>query len=366
MDVTSGASPQSAATVFNPVPCLQQEAFAGELAQLRVQAGQLQQLFNVMPMGVIVINDDGVITNANEAAQQLFACTLVSKVWVDVIKQFFQPKEDDGHEISLVNGRRIKLDIAAFNGNSGQLILLTDLTETRLLQDEISQLQRLSALGQMMSTLAHQIRTPLSAALLYSANLQADNLSSETKHKFQNKLLLRLQELEKQVSDMLLYAKDGRKQVVGVVSVDDMIRKTLQQLEHSQKQSNAELHYQGAGPAPVNVVANETALMGALQNLIQNAIEAVNVDAVVEITVVVDKQTVWIDVIDNGDGVAKQDVDKVFEPFYTSKIQGTGLGLAVVKAVAQAHHGDASVVCSPVDGGHFRLSLPLYVASKRI
>ena len=86
---------------------------------------------------------------------------LENERWLDVIHRAFSPKDDDGHEVSLKDGRRVKLAISA--SDLGQLILITDLTETRLLQSRLSDLQRLSSLGKMVASLAHQVRTPLSA-----------------------------------------------------------------------------------------------------------------------------------------------------------------------------------------------------------
>ena len=81
--------------------------------------------------------------------------SLVGQKWFEVIQQAFSPREDDGHEISLRNGRKVRLAISA--STTGQLILITDLTETRLLQSRISDLQRLSSLGRMVASLAHQV-----------------------------------------------------------------------------------------------------------------------------------------------------------------------------------------------------------------
>ncbi|MCV5978485.1 PAS domain-containing sensor histidine kinase, partial [Escherichia coli] len=80
---------------------------------------------------------------------------LVNEKWFNVIQAVFDPREDDGHEVSLRNGRKVRLAISA--STTGQLILITDLTETRLLRARVSDLQRLSSLGRMVASLAHQV-----------------------------------------------------------------------------------------------------------------------------------------------------------------------------------------------------------------
>ena len=96
---------------------------------------------------------------------------LLGKKWNQIVEAFFSPKDDDGHEVSMKSGRRVSISTRSLDQEVGQIILITDQTETRRLQDELSRGQRLSALGKTVSALAHQIRTPLSAATLYASHL---------------------------------------------------------------------------------------------------------------------------------------------------------------------------------------------------
>ena len=137
---------------------LEQEQFSGELKQLRAQANYMGQLYNELPSGLIVIDGNGVVEQANRVAVSLLGEPLQGLLWRHIIDRSFAPKNDDGHEISLKNGRRIQLSISSLEGRPGQLILLTDLTDTRLLQEHVAKLQRLSSLGKMVASLAHQIR----------------------------------------------------------------------------------------------------------------------------------------------------------------------------------------------------------------
>lgn len=115
------------------------------LGTLEEQVERYKQVLDVMPAGVILLDTQGVVHEANPEAQRLLEMPLIGQKWFEVIQQAFAPREDDGHEISLRNGRKVRLAISA--STTGQLILITDLTETRLLQSRISDLQRLSSLG---------------------------------------------------------------------------------------------------------------------------------------------------------------------------------------------------------------------------
>jgi len=240
------------------------------------------------------------------------------------------------------------------------LIMITDLTETRLLQDKLSKLQRLSSLGQMVSKLAHQIRTPLSAAILYGANLKNKKLQDKDRENFQEKLMSRLQDLEQQVNDMLLFAKSGQQQVVEPLSINELVNDSTLGLEALIEKANATVNIQPC-PDDCQVLGNKTALSGAIQNLIHNSLEVIKSNAQIDISSYCKDQHAYISVKDNGSGIDETLAAKIFEPFYTSRIQGTGLGLAVVKSVAKAHQGDVHLLSNSNEGAHFCIKLPLLV-----
>src|SRR5690606_26642578 len=154
-----------------------------------------------------VIDGHGVVREANPVAVELFGVPLIGQLWRDVIARSFAPRKDDGHEISLRDGRRVSIATRSLSGEPGHLVLLTDLTETRRLQAQLARHERLSSLGRVVASLAHQIRTPLSTALLYASHLQEGGLTSEQQQRFAGRLKDRLHELEHQVRDMLVFAR---------------------------------------------------------------------------------------------------------------------------------------------------------------
>lgn len=334
------------------------EAYPGELASLRQQSNQLTQIVDVMPTGMIMLDGNGIVVKINKIASTLLEEPILGQAWFDVIKRSFKPRADDWHEVSLKDGRRVKLEITALGDQPGQLIMITDLTETRLLQDKLSQLQRLSSLGKMVSTLAHQIRTPLSAAILYGANLKSSRLTQDDRLNFQDKLMCRLQDLEQQVNDMLLFAKSGNQQVVEPLSVNNIMQESVKSLEALIRQANAKVTIVPC-PDDCEVLGNQSALSGALQNLIHNSLEVIKSDAEINIQAYCRGNTAYISVKDNGKGIDSTIADKIFEPFFTSRVKGTGLGLAVVKSVANAHHGDVRLLSKAGESAHFCLDLPV-------
>ena len=339
---------------------LQQESFPGELKQLRSQATYMNHLYNELPSGLIVIDGNGIVEQVNRVAISLLGEPLEGQLWSDIINRSFAPKSDDGHEVSLKNGRRIQLSISSLDGRAGQLILLTDLTDTRELQEHVAKLKRLSSLGKMVASLAHQIRTPLSAAMLYGANLANKTLTESSRLRFQGKLMNRLYDLETQVNDMLLFARSGNQKIAEEVSLVTLLEDVKDASESMLVQVDG--HLQCRLPEPdLLIMANKNALASAMTNLISNAIEATGKGVKLCITAARRGQDlVEISVMDNGPGIIQSDLAKVMEAFYTTKSQGTGLGLAVVRSVAQAHKGSVEVKSEVGKGSCFTLLLPLH------
>ncbi|TWC42970.1 PAS/PAC sensor signal transduction histidine kinase [Pseudomonas sp. SJZ079] len=329
-----------------------------ELAEKERLAHRLQSLLDLLPGGVIVIDGHGVVREGNPVARNLLGQPLVGMLWRQVIARSFAPRDDDGHEVSLKDGRRLAIATRSLHGEPGQLVLLTDLTETRRLQDQLSRHERLSALGRMVASLAHQIRTPLSAALLYASHLTEQELSLEQQQRFAGRLKERLHELEHQVRDMLIFAR-------GDLPLPDRLRpKAL--FEALRKA--AEPHVLGmtvrwqCDSASGELLCNRDTLVGSVLNLIENAIQAAGREASLKIHLYQRGNSLRLCISDNGPGIDSVTLARLGEPFFTTKTTGTGLGLAVVKAVARAHQGELLLRSRPGRGTCALLTLPLIPA----
>ncbi|MBM9484598.1 PAS domain-containing protein [Pseudomonas sp. ICBG1301] len=327
-----------------------------ELAEKERLANRLQNLLDLLPGGVIVIDDQGRVREANPAACDMLGLPLEGELWREVITRCFAPREDDGHEISLKDGRRLSIATRSLDAEPGQLVLLNDLTETRHLQDQLARHERLSSLGRMVASLAHQIRTPLSAALIYASHLTDEQLPAATHQRFAGRLKERLHELEHQVRDMLVFAR-------GELPLTDRV--TPAELMQS-LQSAAATHIQG-----VNVrwqcdshlgelLCNRDTLVGALLNLIENAIQASGADARLKVHLYRREQNLRLCISDSGSGIDPVVLQRMGEPFFTTKTNGTGLGLTVVKAVARAHQGELQLHSRLGRGTCALMTLPLF------
>ncbi len=331
-----------------------------DVQQAANMSNRMDHILQAMPSGVVIISGDGIVTEANPVAVELLGSPLEGQRWLQIINRAFSPQDDDGHEVSLRNGRRVKLAITPLTPEPGQLIVLTDLTETRLLQKNLSHLQRLSALGKMVATLAHQVRTPLSAALLYASNLASPKISEDSRKRFQGKLVDRLNELEHQVNDMLLMAKGRQQELDSILVIDEVVDNVLSNCQPIAEQKGCKLIFSNQSKQKIR--ANDAALCSAINNLVMNSLEA----EASQITLhAYDTQTaLHLDVIDNGKGLDANMQQKVLEPFFTTKSQGTGLGLAVVQAVVNNHGGKMQFSCHLGNGCTASLKFPLLSLNK--
>lgn len=333
-----------------------------ELAEKERLANRLQNLLDLLPGGVIVIDGHGLVREANPAAIDLLGSPLEGELWRHVIARCFAPREDDGHEISLKNGRRLSISTRSLDAEPGQLVLLNDLTETRHLQDQLARHERLSSLGRMVASLAHQIRTPLSAALLYASHLTEQQLPVETQQRFAGRLKERLHELAHQVRDMLVFAR-GELPLTDRITPNALMQ-SLQAaaLTHVQ---DLPIRWQCDSHAG-ELLCNRDTLVGALLNLIENAIQASAGEARLKVHCYTRGNTLRLCVSDSGSGIEPTVLARLGEPFFTTKVTGTGLGLTVVKAVARAHQGELTLRSRVGRGTCAQVSLPLFSAAQGV
>ncbi len=333
-----------------------------ELTEKERVASRLESLLQALPGGVVVIDDKGKVQEHNSAAELLLGQPLLGFPWSEIIQRSFAPRSDDGHDISLVDGRKVNISTCPLGSEPGQILLITDVTEIRYLQDRMGQQQRLAAMGKMAASLAHQIRTPLSSTLLYVSNLKRQVLSDEDRIAITEKMTARLRHLEQLIEDMLLYSRDGK---VGeeYFTSQDLLIELEQGLEAQLELTKTHFVINNTAENLI-IYGNRQMLLSALTNLAMNAMQAMkesnkSLAGKLEVTLSQSNDNVCIALKDNGPGISPELQEQIFDPFYTTRTQGTGLGLAVVLAVAKAHGGDVQLESTLNKGSIFKVSLPL-------
>jgi two-component system, sensor histidine kinase FlrB len=341
------------------------EAKSERLRQLQEKerlADHLERLINVMPNGMVVLDGNDVIRSCNQAALTLLGEPLLNLFWDDVIERcFISDTKIEGAELKTRQGRYLTMASSHLGKEPGQILLFNDVSETFMLRENLNRHQRLSSMGEMAASLAHQIRTPLAAALLHISHLVKPDLGQESRIKFAEKVRSRLRHLEGLVSDMLHYARGGgasnEKIRLGELA-DAMVQAVELQVQAGLCSFTVEYDLQNVD----TMEGNNEAILTALHNLVNNAIEVKDTKAnVLFILQEFDEKQIELVIEDDGPGIDKDFQAKIFEPFYTSRARGTGLGLAVVQAVVDAHQGEVWVDSELGEGCAFGLRLPIKV-----
>ena len=127
----------------------------------------------------------------------------------NVASRVLQSASRLGGEFALPNGRRVTLAERPLTATGGRIVLVSDITETSLVRELLERNKRLTSMGEMAAVLAHQVRTPLAAALLYASQVARKSLPGDERARFADKLIARLDDMERLVADMLAFTRGG-------------------------------------------------------------------------------------------------------------------------------------------------------------
>jgi two-component system sensor histidine kinase FlrB len=318
-------------------------------------ADRLSNLLEALPAAVVLVDGRDRVDQFNPAAQALFPSIAWGRRWTEVRDETLA-RLADGDEWRLADGRHVSMRCRPLNDN-GRVLVMLDVTETRRLQEELHRRERLTAMGEMAAQLAHQVRTPLSAALLYADQLTRGGMAADKVHDYAQRLCDRLRHTESLVADMLAFARGGNftphaldlNQVVQEGA--DIVRPKLAAL-------GASLSVDSAVSAPAQVLGNHDALTGAVGALINNALEHGGQGVQIQVSLASQGDDYLISVADNGPGIPDKLQQRIFDPFFTTAERGTGLGLAVVHSVTVEHDGHIDYENCAAGGACFRITLP--------
>jgi len=336
-----------------------------ELAEKERLANRLGRLLESLPGAVVVTDGAGVVREANPAALEFLGDPLLGVAWSSVALRFEQGASH-GSEVSLPGGRRLSISMRELGSEPGHILLLQDVTEASGLREELDRHRRLSTMGEMAAGLAHQVRTPLSSVLLYLSHLEQRGLEPEQRSRLIERIRGRIRHLERLVTEMLQFAR-GQSPALMPLKLSALLEGFHEMARPLVDEAKGVLEMkQDQSSTPVWMAAQREALLGAMLNLVSNAIHASGQG--VHITLQIGRDAdgnLAMTFSDKGPGVPADVADKIFEPFFTTRTQGTGLGLAVVHHVLEAHGGNIRLDRSVTEGASFVLQLPTIDAPVR-
>lgn len=312
-------------------------------------------ILSSLPTALVILNAQGRVVWLNPPAEAMLGYGLLDALWLDVIQKAFVPRADDGHEVSLADGRRVHVAIATLDSLPGILLTLSDITTSRDYEKAKENEQRLMSIGTMTAQLAHQIRTPLASAILYMDHLSNVVDAADRSYNWIRRIKECHISIEQQIEDLLLFAK-GVAIEPKDVDMNAWCTELVQRAQPHIESYSALFKVNNQLIIPESFI-HEESLIGAVLNLVINALQADATEIYLTLAST-DDSGIQIAIEDNGNGMSEPVKTQAFSPFYTTKAQGTGLGLAVVFAVVKAHGGTVILESAEGLGTQVNLYLP--------
>ncbi|MBO8165078.1 MAG: HAMP domain-containing protein [Brevibacillus sp.] len=238
----------------------------------------------------------------------------------------------------------------------GWMVVLTDITEQEKVQEYIHQSEKLALAGQLAAGAAHEIRNPLTVIYGF-IQLLGGKLSEQERAQFHLPLILKeIERVNQIVTELLLLSKPSRPNY-REVTLEEIISSILPLIKGEARLHNIEIVE--SYDKETKLHADVEQLKQILLNLIKNAIEAMPNGGTLTVDSKCDLEKVYLSVSDTGVGIASEDLGRIFDPFFSLKDEGTGLGLPITMRMVKNHGGDVKVYSRVNEGTSIEVSLPL-------
>jgi PAS domain S-box-containing protein len=339
-----------------------------------------------MPAGLLLVNSAGLITSANPAAEAalgvkslayrrsseiLGAGSRLTELVAACLEQGRTFRREEVEYLTPSSElRQLGVTISPIQNNSneitGAILLLSDLTELAALQKQIHTKENLAALGELSAGIAHEFKNALATISGYAQMIRSEAQPGTELHEHGDLILRQTRSLTHVVTEFLKFARP-LELADEQVSISPMMERIVAEIAEAVPEVSIDVHGEFG-----EVSGDDALLRQAILNLARNAAEAAAGNPAgghVVIRGEIDKsgplQGLRIYITDNGSGIAAEDLSKIFVPFYTTKTNGTGLGLAVVQKIVVQHGGSVEARNQSCGGAEFILWLPFVRESAR-
>lgn len=331
--------------------------------QLAFTSDYLVHLLESMSDGVIAVDNEGNITRFNRAASAILGYTaeeVIDRPFNDVFRRVFEaPRAPGAMELRSRSGRLVPVserDSPIADNAQRRLGLVKtfqDLSELVALREQVRQIDRLAAIGEMAATVAHEIRNPLGGIRGFAAFLARDIPEEDPKRRLVDKIQQGAKSLEKVVNELLAYTRPVELELKPS-GCAQIVQSTLGFVEYDPAKVTLEVETD----SHLRVLADADKIRQVLLNVLLNAVQSIEGAGTVYINIRADEHQVCFQVRDTGCGMDESQREKAFSPFFTTKEKGTGLGLAICQKIIEGHGGSIALESTPGKGTTVSIHLP--------
>lgn len=353
------------------------QGLKGSQVRLRQIRQYTDLLVSSLPVGLIATGSDGAIRIFNQAAEDMVGIpvkhALGSRPETILAAELVEELQRAGNSRSAAEQKEITLTCGATDKRSlmvlglpvhdsdnrfaGNTLLLQDVSDLKKLQEELRRNERLAALGKMAAGVAHELRNPLSSikglALLLKAKIHNDSQATGTA----DILVQEVERLNRSIGELLDYARPHKLELEPV-RIDEALSKAVSLLEPDFNGAGVTLHTDYAEKCTVQ--GDRDKLNQVFLNLLLNALQAMENGGNLKITTTREDEDVICEIEDTGCGLEEENVAKVFDPYFTTKSDGTGLGLAMSVKIVEEHSGSMEFRSALGQGTVVKICLPAY------
>ncbi len=334
-------------------------------------------LVSSLPVGLIATDSQGVIRVCNDAAGEVLGIESdrirgkIPEICLPpgLAKMFFANNHAEKAErqkeipLDLDPKKPMTLQLASMvvldnDGRlAGEVLLIRDLTEVKSLEKELQRSERLAVLGKMAAGVAHELRNPLSSIKGLAVLLKSQVIASTGGVETADILVKEVERLNRSIGELLDYARPGQL-TREPTAIDDIIKKTVSLVQIDAESYKITLVLGLAAELPM-VQIDRDKCNQVLLNLFLNAIQAMPNGGVLTVRTERDGGMIVVSIRDSGVGIPQENLQRVFDPYFTTKSNGTGLGLALSAKIVEEHGGAMKIFSTPNEYTEVRVMLPL-------
>jgi len=350
---------------------------AARISLSRIKAFS-DSLVENMPIGLIATDSGGKLSALNRTAEAILGCSAAEVLGMPAeeilrgsCRELFKTLAAERRLIEretdcvVADGRAIPLEVIATtlreeNGDFvGHVILLRDMTEVRRLKEEIARSRRLASLGNLAAGVAHEIRNPLSSIKGFATWFRERYRDNSEDRETADVMIHEVDRLNRVITQLLEFARPLAMNRVPTL-LPALIRHALKMVEGDARNKGVAIEADLSteiGKSPFSIDPDR--MTQVFLNLCLNAIAAMEAGGILRISIArQDERTVRITIADTGAGIPKEDLPRVFDPYFTTRPSGTGLGLAIVHKIVEAHGGEVRLESEPGEGTTVTILLP--------